>query len=248
MPNIRVLNLSSTNLKEVPKQLSNLNYLRFLDLSSTEIENLPDGLEKLKNLIHLNLERTSRLRSVVGISKAPLLRVLRLRSSKCLADLNTVQIKRSPSRSSFLSLSTVRISSCDGLKELTWLLSLQTLLCLSSGVYKLQEIMNREKAAPQLQGEATLQKLETLDLSDLAYPEVRRCPNLRRLPLDSKSCDPGKTFTIQSNDKNWIKSIQWKDRATKARFKSCCLQVNLLSPLYIYSDYEQTECFIRAFP
>nr|VDD42293.1 unnamed protein product [Brassica oleracea] len=140
--------------------------------------------------MHLYLERTCRLRSVVGISRLPLLSVLRLRSSKCLADLDTVnelkrmehleavtidissasaleelllynklaksiqrlsiveaknnlvlsatddlidltirscstlkvEIKRSSSRRSFLNLSTVCISSCDGLKELTWLL------------------------------------------------------------------------------------------------------------------------------
>ncbi|CAN7040642.1 unnamed protein product [Brassica oleracea var. botrytis] len=155
-----------------------------------DIENLPDGLQKLKKLMHLYLERTCRLRSVVGISRLPLLSVLRLRSSKCLADLDTVnelkrmehleavtidissasaleelllynklaksiqrlsiveaknnlvlsatddlidltirscstlkvEIKRSSSRRSFLNLSTVCISSCDGLKELTWLL------------------------------------------------------------------------------------------------------------------------------
>lgn len=68
--------------------------------------------------------------------------------------------------------------------------------------------MNREKAAAQqLQGEPSLRKLETLNLSDLpvlkqiywsALPfpclesiKVRRCPKLRKLPLDSKSCDLG---------------------------------------------------------
>ncbi|KAF3609597.1 hypothetical protein DY000_02045158 [Brassica cretica] len=204
---------------------------------STEIENLPDGLQKLKKLMHLNLERTCRLRSVVGISRLPLLSVLRLRSSKCLADLDTVnelkriehleavtidissaaaleelllynklaksiqrlsiveaknnlvlsatddlidltirscstlkvEIKRPSSRRSFLNLSTVCISSCDGLKELTWLLFAPNLTVLElRGLKKLQEIMIREKAAAQqLQGEPSLRKLETLNLSDL---------------------------------------------------------------------------------
>ncbi|KAF8058994.1 hypothetical protein N665_1235s0003 [Sinapis alba] len=153
-----------------------------------------------------------------------------------------VEVQRSSTSRSFLNLSTVCISSCDGLKELTWLLFAPNLTVL-----ELWE----------------LQRLETLDLSDLPmlkqiywsallFPclrsiKARRCPKLRKLPLDSKSCDLGKTFAIQCNDKNWIESIQWKDRATKARFKSSCLKVHLLSS-FIYSDYEQTECFfIYAF-
>uniref|UniRef100_M4DTA8 Disease resistance protein At4g27190-like leucine-rich repeats domain-containing protein n=1 Tax=Brassica campestris TaxID=3711 RepID=M4DTA8_BRACM len=153
-----------------------------------------------------------------------------------------VDIKMSSSRRSFDNLSAVCISSCDGLQELTWLLFAPNLTFLElKGLKKLQEIMNREKAAAQqLQGEATLRKLETLNLSDLPvlkqiywstlpFPclesiKVRNCPKLKKLSLDSKSCGLGKTFTIQCNDENWIKSIQWKDQATKARFKSCCLQ------------------------
>ncbi|CAH8391621.1 unnamed protein product [Eruca vesicaria subsp. sativa] len=246
MPKLVVLNLSSTKLEKVPKQLSDLITLRLLDLSSTMIENLPDGLEKLEKLIHLNLERTSRLKSVVGISRVPLLRVLRLRSSKCLADLNTVnelksmehlevvtidtssttaleellrhhklansvqrltiveannlvlsatdglidltirncstlevEIQRSSSsrslrNSSFDNLSTVCISGCDGLKELTWLLFAPNLTVLElRGSNKLEEIINKEKAAAQqMQGDAPLQKLEKLDLSDL--PMLKR--------------------------------------------------------------------------
>ncbi|KAL0694462.1 hypothetical protein Bca4012_061642 [Brassica carinata] len=319
MPNIGVLNLSSTNLKQLPKELSDLISLRFLDLSSTQIETLPDGLQKLKKLLHLNLERTSRLRSVAGISRVPLLRVLKLRSSKCLTDVETVkelnslkhlevitidvsstsalkelfkynklansvqrlcvveakrnfglsttdglidltirscstlevEVQTSSSCLTFRYLSTVSISSCADLTELTWLLFAPNLTVLKlRGLNKLQEIMNKKTAAPQLQGEATLQKLETLELSDLpilkqiywsALPfpclksiKVRSCPKLIRLPLDSKSCDLKKTFVIKYNNKNWIKRIEWKDPATQARFKSCCLKVNLLYLLYIY--------------
>ncbi|CAN7098307.1 unnamed protein product [Brassica rapa subsp. narinosa] len=156
---------------------------------------------------------------------------------------------RSPMSPSFLNLSTVGISYCNGLKDLTWLLFAPNLAMLYVGdLTEIEYIISQEKATNGVTEKEAgsivpfaslkyftfdyLPMLKSIYWSSLPFQclkeiKVQECPNLRKLPLDSKnskSCGLGKTFTIQCNDENWIKSIQWKDQATKARFKSCCLQ------------------------
>lgn len=55
MKYIRVLDLSSSTILELPKSIKKLKLLRYLDLSRTEIRRLPDSLCKLYNLQTLKL-------------------------------------------------------------------------------------------------------------------------------------------------------------------------------------------------
>lgn len=124
---------------------------------------------------------------------------------------------------SFPNLSSVCISSCNSLQDLTWLLFAHNLTVLElRSLKQLKEIVNEEEAKEtdehQLQGVAPFQRLEKLDLNDLPLmkhiyknplpfaclknTEVRRCPNLRKLPLNSESFVVSERLVIKCNDEN----------------------------------------------
>ncbi|ESQ29122.1 hypothetical protein EUTSA_v100241180mg, partial [Eutrema salsugineum] len=91
MPRLVVLDLSENKqLSELPTGISNLVSLQYLNLSYTCINHLPAALQELKKLIHLDLEFTGQLSSIGGLSSLLNLRVLRLRGSGVLWDLNIV--------------------------------------------------------------------------------------------------------------------------------------------------------------
>lgn len=74
MPCLRVLDLSFTSLREIPKSIGKLIELRHLNLSGTKITTLPKELACLAKLRHLDLERTHFLkmipcRSLCGLSQ-----------------------------------------------------------------------------------------------------------------------------------------------------------------------------------
>ncbi|XP_043719884.1 disease resistance protein RPS2-like [Telopea speciosissima] len=80
MPSLRVLDLSFTNLREIPVDIGDLVELCHLDLSGTKLTGLPRELGKLAKLRHLDLLRTHYLRTIPteAISKLSLLQVLNL--------------------------------------------------------------------------------------------------------------------------------------------------------------------------
>ncbi|XP_027166485.1 putative disease resistance protein RGA3 [Coffea eugenioides] len=62
---LRVLNMASSDTKELPESIGKLSHLRYLDLSNTSMETLPDFLCKLYNL------QTLRLRDCKSLTKFP---------------------------------------------------------------------------------------------------------------------------------------------------------------------------------
>ncbi|CAN6856783.1 unnamed protein product [Brassica oleracea] len=213
------------DLNELPESISELRSLQYLNLSGTDIHHLPMGLLGLKNLIHLDLWDTGIL-SIAGISKLQ-------------------NLKHSPSTSCFSSLSVVKIQDCNCLRELTLLMFASNLKELDVlGAKELKDIINKEKASRgEESGIAPFPKLIILRLSSL--PELKnihwkplplpclkeicvmRCPNLKKLPLDSKSGRHGENgLFISYSRKEWIEGlVEWKDEATKTRFLSSCKKV-----------------------
>ncbi|KAL1194567.1 putative disease resistance protein [Cardamine amara subsp. amara] len=92
MQNLVVLDLSRNFVfNELPEQISELASLQFLDLSHTNIEQLPVGFLELKKLTQLNLTSTKRLYSMIGISKLSSLRILKLLNSNVHGDIILVK-------------------------------------------------------------------------------------------------------------------------------------------------------------
>ncbi|CAA7029055.1 unnamed protein product [Microthlaspi erraticum] len=116
MPRLAVLNMSSNQLTELPKEISGLLSLQYLNLSRTEIERLPDGLGRLKRLKHINLEMTKRLKSVNGISDVSSLEVLRLLNSN--VSLDATSIVEELQRLEQLECLNIDISSSSAVEQL----------------------------------------------------------------------------------------------------------------------------------
>lgn len=64
MPVLKVLDLSFTSIRELPKCICKLVELRHLDLSGTKMSTLPKVLGCLTNLRHLNIQRNPYLRTI----------------------------------------------------------------------------------------------------------------------------------------------------------------------------------------
>ncbi|CDY21043.1 BnaA08g24820D [Brassica napus] len=150
---------------------------------------------------------------------------------------------RSPTTPSFPNLSTVRLVFCHGVKDLTWLLFAPNLKVLYvENAAQVEDIINKEKAANILTEEKAstiipFRKLEDFEVfflpelrsiywSPLPFPRLRifriySCPNLRKLPLDSKSGSSiaGEELFIHREERDWIDKVEWEDEATKERFR-----------------------------
>ncbi|KFK40592.1 hypothetical protein AALP_AA2G015600 [Arabis alpina] len=144
---------------------------------------------------------------------------------------------------SLKNLSEVFIGSCEGLKEMTLLMFASNLKYISvSMARQLEDIINKEKACESEEsGIVPFPKLVKLELRDLPKLKsiywsplplpclkdvfVGKCPNLKKLPLDSQSCSDGENgLVIRYEEKEWIEGVEWEDEATKTRFLSSCEQ------------------------
>ncbi|KAL1219953.1 putative disease resistance protein [Cardamine amara subsp. amara] len=76
-----------------------------------------------------------------------------------------------------------------------------------------------------------LPELKSIYWSFLPFPYlekiiVEECPNLKKLPLESRSGKQGENVLyIGYEDMKWIENVEWGDEATKTRFLLSCIQV-----------------------
>ncbi|KAH0942948.1 hypothetical protein HID58_002585, partial [Brassica napus] len=162
----------------------------------------------------------------------------------CL-ESKTVYPLENPRTSCFLSLSKVIILDCKCVKELTLLMFAPNLRDLSvKSAKKLEDVINKEKSRHgEKSGIVPFRRLEFLLLGDLPelkniywnslpFPclkrmDIIRCPNLKKLPLDSQSGKHGGNgVIIRYTVKEWIETVEWIDEATKTRFLRSCLHVS----------------------
>ncbi|RID79785.1 hypothetical protein BRARA_A02495, partial [Brassica rapa] len=154
----------------------------------------------------------------------------------------TVSPLDNPRTSCFLSLSKVIILDCKCVMELTLLMFAPNLRDLSvKSAKKLEDVINKEKSRHgEKSGIVPFRRLEFLLLGDLPelkniywnslpFPclkrmDIIRCPNLKKLPLDSQSGKHGGNgVIIRYTVKEWIETVEWIDEATKTRFLHSCL-------------------------
>ncbi|CAA7041589.1 unnamed protein product [Microthlaspi erraticum] len=152
----------------------------------------------------------------------------------------TVSPLHNPKEPCFLSLSRVyiyKLQMPEGADTLLMFASnLKELDVL--GADQLEDIINKEKACEV--GEsgivpfaklvslqlADLPKLKNIYWSPLRFPclrkfNVRDCPNLKKLPLDSQSAMHGENgLVLEYGEESWIEGVEWEDEATKSRFLS----------------------------
>uniref|UniRef100_A0A0A9D4B2 NB-ARC domain-containing protein n=1 Tax=Arundo donax TaxID=35708 RepID=A0A0A9D4B2_ARUDO len=84
MSSLKYLDLSWTQIEELPTEFCSLANLRYLNLADSHIGSLPENFGDLKQLIFLNLSYTNNLRRIPSgvISKLSMLKVLYLYQSK----------------------------------------------------------------------------------------------------------------------------------------------------------------------
>ncbi|KAF6138791.1 hypothetical protein GIB67_025953 [Kingdonia uniflora] len=195
-----------TDMKELPKEIEKLIHLRYLQLSETDVEELPEVVTNLSNLQTFRLDSCWKLRRLPnGIGKLVNLRHLEVRGPRLLELPETI--------SNLSNLQTLKLNGCrklrrlpdeigslvslrqleagySGLKELpevvTNLSNLQTLIL--NRCYKLRRLPNdMGKMVNLRQLEVKDTKLEEVpetvgNLSNLQTLKLNGCRKLRRLP------------------------------------------------------------------
>lgn len=135
----------------------------------------------------------------------------------------------------FQYIRTVIIHGCECLRDLTWLLLAPCVGDLSvSECPQMEEVISKEKAMTKLgyTSEQPFQNLTKLVLDglpklksiywtplpfpNLEYVEIRRCPELRKLPFNSESAI-GNQVEMKIEEQ-WIKVFEWEDEAQIQRF------------------------------
>ncbi|CAH8388197.1 unnamed protein product [Eruca vesicaria subsp. sativa] len=211
------------------KELQLLEHLQFLSICISMESGLEQilGDQRLVNCIyHLHIhefqQKPFNLSSLVSMEN---LQVVWLTSIH-VSDLHN------PTRPCFTNLSNVCISSCRGIKDLTWLLFAPNLVNLNienSG--ELEEVINKEKATKVIGISSPFEKLEVLNLyalprlesiywSPLPFPfltriVIEKCLKLRKLPLNAASVSRVDELSILIEKQTELK---WEDEDTKNRF------------------------------
>ncbi|KAF3602473.1 hypothetical protein F2Q69_00036757 [Brassica cretica] len=229
------LDLEETdNLSNIDGILSSLHNLKILNLSRAGFSLDCNILEELQTLEHLEI-----LTIEIDLNKV---------SMENLREFNIVWCSISEIKMgticSFLNLSKVIILDCKCVKELTLLMFAPNLRVLSVQFAKKLDVINKEKSrhGGEKSGIVPFRRLEFLLLGDLPelkniywnplpFPclkriDIIRCPNLKKLPLDSQSGKHGGNgVIIRYTVKEWIETVEWIDEATKTRFLRSCLHV-----------------------
>ncbi|CAN8312058.1 unnamed protein product [Cochlearia groenlandica] len=158
------------------------------------------------------------------------------------SEMGEIIIKKNPTSPCFPNLSTLQLARCNGVKDLTCLLfapNLNVLFVYFSN--QIEDIISKEKAADivtevEVGNIIPFRKLERLEVyelpklksiywSSLPFPCLRKfhigkCPNLRKLPLNSNSGSSivGKELVIYYGEQYWTDKVEWEDNDTKERF------------------------------
>ncbi|KAL0723555.1 hypothetical protein Bca4012_038154 [Brassica carinata] len=216
----------------VEEELKSLEHLKLLTLTLKDAS-VMERLLNIHSLVsftrHLSLDKcipnAVRISLVAAGSSAP-----------SVQEGRPLQHMKIPNHMHFRSLTRVDIVNCEGLRDLTWLMYAPSLTHLHVEMsFQTEEIISREKVM-KIDGREKFTtpflKLESLSLvflyavksiywSPLPFPAlknltIRRCPNLKKLPLDSasaKGCD-----LVLDAYKEWLRDVEWEDEATKNRF------------------------------
>ncbi|CAA7028394.1 unnamed protein product [Microthlaspi erraticum] len=201
-----------------PRLTSCTRYMRIYDLKAPEVA-IPVTMNKIRFFIIMDC----------SISEIKMGRICN--KSKTVSPLHN------PREPCFLRLSRVNINNCRCLRELTFLMFVPNLKYLEViYAHQLEDIINKEKACEAREsGIVPFEKLVSLKLqsllklksiywSPLRFPclnklSVIRCPNLKKLPLDSQSGMRGNNGRLLTyTEKSWIADVEWEDEATKNRF------------------------------
>ncbi|KAF8086877.1 hypothetical protein N665_0609s0008 [Sinapis alba] len=236
LSSLQVLMLFESNIPLnnglVEEELKSLEHLKLLTLT------LKDSfvMERLLN-IHSLVNFTRHLSLDKCIPNAVRISLVAAGSSAPSGQEDRpLQHMKSSNHLYFRSLTRVDIVNCEGLRDLTWLMYAPSLTHLHVEMsFQTEEIISREKVI-KIDGREKFTtpflKLESLSLvflyavksiywSPLPFPalknlKIHRCPDLRKLPLDSasaKGCD-----VVLDAYGEWLRDVEWEDEATKNRF------------------------------
>lgn len=142
---------------------------------------------------------------------------------------STSSIQITPTNPWFMNLSTVVLIGCQHVKDLTWLIYAAKLESLSvESSPKMEEVISEEKAAGvsvepepflnlQVLRLENMPSLKSICWSSLSLPrlrkvDIKKCPNLHKLPFNSTSVEKIHDLDIEMDD-GWIDRIEWEDGA-----------------------------------
>ncbi|KAB2095180.1 hypothetical protein ERO13_A01G018300v2 [Gossypium hirsutum] len=223
---------------EEMEHLKHLNVLTITFRSASELEKASRFNKFFSCAIEVvSLEDFRDSRSLTIMALAKLQHLCTLTLSRCW-DLEEVKIERNITEGAgcFHSLRTVILDECNHLRDVSWVTfapHLEELYILDCK--GLEEIISEEKLGEvaELKGNSNLfskleilhlwglPKLKTIYQHALPFPQlkeiyIRRCPMLKKLPLNSNSAK-GQRLVIFGEEGCW-KDVEWEDESTKIAF------------------------------
>ncbi|KAK5844052.1 probable disease resistance protein At5g63020 [Gossypium arboreum] len=225
----------------VLEEMEHLKYLNVLTLtfkSASELEKASrfnKFFSRAIEVVCLEDSRDSRSLNIMALAKLQHLCILRLSSCR---DLEEMKIERNiiEGAGCFHSLRTVSLVECNHLRDVSWVTfapHLKVLVIMDCE--GLEEIISEEKLGEvaELKGNSNLfskleilylwglPKLKTIYQHALPFPQlkeiyIRRCPMLKKLPLNSNSAK-GQRLVIEGYEA-WWKDVEWEDESTKNAF------------------------------
>ncbi|KAG7588056.1 P-loop containing nucleoside triphosphate hydrolase [Arabidopsis suecica] len=250
LSSLRILKLRGSNVHvdvSLVKELQLLERLQVLDIKiSTEmgLEQISDDQRLANCITDLQIsdfqQKAFNISLLTSMENLGELRVENSHVSEINTNLMCIENKtdsshlHNPKIPCFTNLSSVSITSCHSIKDLTWLLFVPNLVLLQiSDSREVEEIINKEKAT-NLTGITPFQKLQILDLnklpklesiywSPLPFPLLEeiaasRCPKLRKLPLNATSVPRVEEFRILMYPRAQGNQLEWEDEDAKNRF------------------------------